>query len=164
MTDPIKFEEYKMFIEDTARFTERRQNASNLYVTINSLILTAIVFVFKDLGADPFAWLLLLIPVVAAGITVSLWWGQLIWKYKVLVGFRINMLRKMEKSSDLAGIERMYHAEDELYPRDEQGNMIKGVKLNFSDLEARLPILFIILYGFAGAVLVANLIILLNSN
>ena len=158
MTDPIKFDEYKMFIEDTARFTERRQNTSNLYITINSLVLTAIVFVVKDLEADPLSRLLLLLPVMAAGIIVSLWWRQLIRKYKELVGLRINMLRKMEDSSDLAGIERMYHAEDVLYPRDAQGNMIKGVMLNFSDLEARLPLLFIVLYSFSGLVLVGNLI------
>ena len=146
MADSTKFEEYKMFIEDTARFTERRQDASNLYVTINSLILTAIVFVVKDLGANPLSRLLLLLPVITAGIFVSLWWRQLIIKYKELVGFRINMLRKMEEKEDLKETEKMYHAEDELYPRDAQGNMIKGVKLNFSDLEARLPTLFIILY------------------
>ena len=163
MADSTKFEEYKMFIEDTARFTERRQNASNLYVTINSLILTAIVFVVKDLGADSLSRLLLLLPVITAGIFVSLWWRQLIIKYKELVGFRINMLRKMEEKEDLKETEKMYHAEDELYPRDAQGNMIKGAKLNFSDLEARLPTLFIILYIFSGLVVIGNLIYYLTK-
>lgn len=163
MADSTKFEEYKMFIEDTARFTERRQDASNLYVTINSLILTAIVFVVKDLGANPLSRLLLLLPVITAGIFVSLWWRQLIIKYKELVGFRINMLRKMEEKEDLKETEKMYHAEDELYPRDAQGNMIKGVKLNFSDLEARLPTLFIILYIFSGLVVIGNLIYYLTK-
>lgn len=163
MADSTKFEEYKMFIEDTARFTERRQDASNLYVTINSLILTAIVFVVKDLGANPLSRLLLLLPVITAGIFVSLWWRQLIIKYKELVGFRINMLRKMEEKEDLKETEKMYHAEDELYPRDAQGNMIKGAKLNFSDLEARLPTLFIILYIFSGLVVIGNLIYYLTK-
>lgn len=163
MADATKFEEYKMFIEDTARFTERRQNTSNLYVTINSLILTAIVFVVKDLGADPLSRLLLLLPVITAGIFVSLWWRQLIKKYKALVGFRIDMLRKMEEKDDLVGIEKMYHAEDKLYPRDAQDNMIKGAELNFSDLEARLPTLFIILYIFSGLVVIGNLIYYLTK-
>ena len=163
MADSTKFEEYKMFIEDTARFTERRQDASNLYVTINSLILTAIVFVVKDLGANPLSRLLLLLPVITVGIFVSLWWRQLIIKYKELVGFRINMLRKMEEKEDLKETEKMYHAEDELYPRDAQGNMIKGAKLNFSDLEARLPTLFIILYIFSGLVVIGNLIYYLTK-
>lgn len=158
MADPIKFEEYKMFIEDTARFTERRQNTSNLYVTINSLVLTAIMFVGNDLEADSISKLLLLLPVIVAGIAVSLWWRQLIKKYKQLVGFRITRLREMEDHVDLEGIERMYHAEDELYPRNAQGEMVKGVRLNFSDLEARLPTLFVILYSISGVVLIGNLI------
>lgn len=158
MTDPIKFEEYKLFIEDTARFTERRQNTSNLYVTINSLVLTAIMFVGNDLEADSISRLLLLLPVIVAGIAVSLWWRQLIKKYKELVGFRITRLREMEDHVDLEGIERMYHAEDELYPRNAQGKMVKGVRLNFSDLEARLPTLFVILYALSGVVLTGNLI------
>ena len=153
-----KFDEYKAFIEDTARFTERRQNTSNLYVTINSLVLTAIVFVVKDLEADSLSILFMLLPVITAGIFVLLWWRQLIIKYKELVRFRINRLRDMEDSPNLEGIERMYHKEDELYPRDEQGNMVKGIKLNFSDLEARLPTLFIVLYSFSGVVVMVNLV------
>ena len=49
-------------------------------------------------------------------------------------------------------------AEDELYPRNAQGTMVKGVRLNFSDLEARLPTLFVILYALSGVVLTGNLI------
>lgn len=158
MVDSTKFDEYKMFIEDTARFTERRQNTSNLYVSINSLLLTAVVFVVKDLGANTVSRLLLLLPVITAGIFVSLWWQQLIKKYKALVGFRIDMLRKMEEKDGLVGIEKMYHEEDKLYPRDAQGNMIKGKELNFSDLEARLPNLFIVLYSFSGLVVILNLL------
>jgi hypothetical protein len=34
-----KFEEYKLFIEDTARFSERRQTVTKTYITVNSAIL-----------------------------------------------------------------------------------------------------------------------------
>ena len=30
-------EEYKLFVEDTARFTDRRQSITNLYITILAL-------------------------------------------------------------------------------------------------------------------------------
>jgi len=39
-----KFEEYKMIIDDSARFSERRQSITNTYITVNSLLLTAIAF------------------------------------------------------------------------------------------------------------------------
>lgn len=41
----------------------------------------------------------------------------------------------------------MYHVEDQLYPRGAEGKMIPGQGLNFSDLEVRLPWLFLVLYG-----------------
>ena len=38
MAEFDKFEEYKLFVDDTARFTERRQTVSNIYVGVNSLL------------------------------------------------------------------------------------------------------------------------------
>jgi hypothetical protein len=45
-----KFEEYKVFIEDTARFAERRQKVGSNCVAVNSIILSAIAFLVKDSG------------------------------------------------------------------------------------------------------------------
>jgi hypothetical protein len=45
---------------------------------------------------------------------------------------------------------KMYHVEDELYPRDKNGNMIRGKGLNFSDHEAKLPVVFVVLYCIFG--------------
>lgn len=162
--DSVKFDEYKTFIEDTARFTERRQNTSNLYVTVNSLLLTALVFAIKDadINTNEISVLLLALPIVTTGIFVSAWWHQLIRKYKKLVGLRIKMLRKMEDDEALKGNARMYHAEDEHYPVNPDGSPQKGEGLNFSDVEAKLPILFGILYAFAGIIILVNLYPLLT--
>ena len=158
--NPAKFEEYKIFIDDTARFTERRQNVSNLYVTVNSLLLTALMFAVKDLGTNE-AWKLSFPAlIVISGGFVSYVWHQLIKKYKALVGFRINKLREIELSEELSWTEKMYHAEDDLYPRDADGNMLKGEGLNFSDWEARLPFVFIALYFLAGIFIIATAFIL----
>jgi hypothetical protein len=40
----------------------------------------------------------------------------------------------------------MYHLEDELYPVDANGNPIPGKGLNLSDIESKIPKLFIALY------------------
>lgn len=146
MIDPAKFGEYKAFIEDTARFTDRRQTISNTFVVINSLLLTVISYSLKDSSFIQPWKIILTIPLILAGILVSVWWRQLIRKYKKLVNLRIRLLREMENSKELSGLVKMYHAEDELYPRDENGKMLKGKGLNFSDLEAKLPLLFIGLY------------------
>jgi hypothetical protein len=152
-----KFEEYKLFIEDTARFSERRQTISNIYVAVNSLLLAAIGLLIKDLGARGVWTMLLPLPLVAAGIAVSLWWAQLIRKYKLLVGLRIDTLRGMEELPEMAESVKMYHVEDRLYPRGAEGKMIPGQGLNFSDLEVRLPWLFLALYSLFGVGLLGAL-------
>ena len=153
--DPVKFDEYKTFVSDTARFTDRRQNTSNLYITVNSLLLTAIAFIVKDANLKDFWVLFFLIPLLIAGISVSLWWKQLLNKYKLLTRLRFRILREMEEQDGLEGIEGMYHREDILYPRHEDGSVKQGEGLNFSDLENRLPTLFIVLYiiAFIGVIL-----------
>ena len=153
MSEFSLFEEYRMLLQDAARLPDRRQSTSNMYVTVNSLLLTAIGLLGKDLVASGRWGLLLPIPLVAAGIAVCLWWTQLIRKHKLLVGLRINALREMESSPEMDGSVKIFHREDALYPRDETGNMIPGPGLNFSDLEARLPQVFLWLYCLAGAVL-----------
>jgi len=150
VTEFNKFEEYKLFVEDTARFSERRQTISNIYVAVNSLLLAAIGLLIKDLAAKGLWGLLLPLPLVVAGIAVSLWWRQLIYKYKALVGLRIDTLREMEELPEMAESVEMYHVEDRLYPRDAEGKMIPGKGLNFSDLEVRLPWLFLALYSLFG--------------
>ena len=148
MAEFEKFEEYKLFVDDTARLSERRQTVSNIYVAVNTLLLATIGLLIKDLGARGLWTLLLPLPLITAGIAVSLWWRQLIRKYKELVGLRINTLREME--DEMPESAKMYHVEDKLYPRDEDGKMIPGKGLNFSDLEVRLPMLFVVLYCIFG--------------
>ena len=65
--------------------------------------------------------------------------------------------RKMEELPEMAESVKMYHVEDELFPRDAQGRKIAGKGLSFSGLEIRLPQLFLALYlllglGLLGAV------------
>jgi hypothetical protein len=62
----------------------------------------------------------------------------------------------LEELGELAGCHQMYHVEDELYPRDENGELIEGRGLNVSDLECRLPEVFILLYVvFAAGIVIA---------
>ncbi len=146
-----KFEEYKFFIDDTSRFSERRQTISNIYMAVNSLLLAAIGLLIKDLTIQTsWNWLLSL-PLIVAGIAVSIWWSQLIYRYKELVRLRIRVLRGME--DEMENSVKMYHQEDVLYPVDKNGIPIPGQGLNLSDIEGRLPKLFIALYCIFGLAL-----------
>ena len=143
-----KFDEYKLFVEDTARFSERRQTVTSIYVAVNSIILTGVAFLVKDAGFVPLWRAFVVMLVLTAGIFICLQWARLINQYKQLVGMRIDELRKMEVHPDMVGCHKMYHAEDILYPRDSEGRAIKGKGLNISDREKWLPRVFIIVYSF----------------
>ena len=137
-----KFDEYKLFVDDTARFSERRQTVNTTYITVNSILLAAISFLVKDAGLVHSRRALSAIVVLVAGIGICFQWHRMIRKYKTLVSFRMNQLRLIEKSIELEGCHKMYHAEDDLYPRDAQGAPIRGKGLNFSDGEKILPWFF----------------------
>ncbi|MGH9847893.1 MAG: RipA family octameric membrane protein [Blastocatellia bacterium] len=145
-----KFEEYKLFVEDTARFSERRQSVNNSYVTINSIILTALAFLVKDAGFDRPWQAFAVIPVSFAGAIICWRWMMVINNYKKLVDFRINQLRIIESDPDMAGCHRMYHAEDEIYPRNAGGKTITHKALSFSEKEKFLPYLFTTIYVATG--------------
>ena len=144
----VQFEEYSLFVEDTARFSERRQTVTNIYITVNGAIAGFITFLVKDSGLTNW-WLVVAIwPLIIFGIMVCNYWQQLIDRYKKLVRLRLKVLREMEPK--LPGSVQMYHREDELYPRDPQDNIIQGLGLNFSDWESQLPRLFIVIYVLMG--------------
>jgi hypothetical protein len=149
----LKFEEYKLFVEDTARFTERRQTITNIYVAVNSILLTGIGLLL-DGGLQNWVTPLTVLLLLFAGIFVCAFWSQLIRKYKELVKFRIQMLREIEERQDMGWSHQMYHREDELYPRDENDEPIKGVGLNFADFEQRLPFVFAGVYAVIAFFLV----------
>src|SRR5215210_9212843 len=117
MSHVNKLEEYKLFVEDTARFSERRQKVGSTYVAVNSIILSAIAFLVKDAGFGGQWQALVVIPLLITGIVICLSWRQLILNYKKLVNLRIDNLRAMEELPEMVGSSKMYHAEDELYPR-----------------------------------------------
>ncbi len=157
MADFNKFDEYKLFIDDTARFSGRRQTVSNIYIAVNSLLLTAIGLLVKELGTECTWTLLVPLPLIAAGALISCLWRQLILKYQKLVGFRIDVLREMEEK--MPDCERVYHLEDRLYPRDEDGKPMPSKCLSFSLREAKLPLIFLGLYLLFGSGILILLVV-----
>ncbi len=154
-----KFEEYKLFVEDTARFSDRRQTVNNIYVVVNSIILSAMAFLVKDAGLDHLWRSIVIMLVMIVGIIICLQWDRLILRYKRLIGFRFDELRIMEDSPEMDKSHKMYHQEDKLFPRDSLGKIIPGEGLNISDRERWLPRIFICIYS----IFIVTSIILLIS-
>ena len=141
-----KFDEYKFLVEDTAKMTDRRQNISNLYTTINSILLAAIAIFFTESSLPNLVIIAGSIAIMIAGVAIAIAWKLAIKHYRDLVSIRFDILYKMEEHPEMSESEKVYHKESEkLYPRDEDGNPINNKGL-FSNVETRLPDIFIWLY------------------
>jgi hypothetical protein len=101
----------------------------------------------KDVGFNTRWQALLIVSLLAAGLAICSSWRELILNYKKLVNLRIGKLRAMEELPEMTGSFQIYYAEDELYPRTEQGEPKPRRGLNFSDLERQLPWVFFGLYA-----------------
>ena len=133
-----KHEEYRLFVEDTARFSDRRQMVSNVYVAVNSALVAGVVIVIGD-AINGALWLLLIaLLLLGAGIIVCVIWRCLIIRYKATIRFRCKLLMEMEKDlkDDSYQVITRIEKEKELE------------ETSFSDIEAKLPWVFITVYSF----------------
>src|SRR5215211_6511634 len=155
----LHFDEYKLWVEDTSRFTERRTRLPSTYVTINSAILGAIAFLLKE-TKFVIGWeAAVIMPLLLAGIIACLAWRQRILWYRILVNLRIHRLRAMEELPEMEDRLKMYHAEDDLYPRTGQGERYRVAGLGLiSDSEELLPWVLLIVYVCSLIAILANLL------
>jgi hypothetical protein len=121
-----RFEEYKLFIEDTARLSERRQTVTTAYITVNGAIVALITFVFKDAAIKDWHAVVALLPLILAGLIVCYFWHALLLSYKELLGFRFKQLEEME--NELPHLYGMYRREAEtLYNRKKEAQEPGGI-------------------------------------
>ena len=149
MSDYSRYDEYKMLIEDTARFTDRRQNASTLYTSVNSIFLAALSIIISDLDALPLYTIFAALVVIGAGIMTSLSWRDYILSYRKLTRLRFEVLKEIEQDIEMADSVKIYECEEKFYKNDED----KGL---FTRIEQKLPETFIIIYGIAFIMVVIS--------
>jgi hypothetical protein len=146
-----KFDEYKFFAEATAELASRRQNATEVYLSVNTAVFALIAFLLKDVGIEGRLLALLALPLFAVGVFACAVWYKLIYRYKCLIAWRYEQLMQME--SALPDSHRMYTKEwtDFFQPHEAKQ------KFGFSTLEVWLPRVILVLYVvYGGAFLVAK--------
>ncbi|HYN90116.1 MAG TPA: hypothetical protein VER55_16395 [Ardenticatenaceae bacterium] len=141
-----KFEEYKFFAESTEKLAERRQAATQVYLTVNTVIFAIFGFLLKDAGVRGRELLLISLPLLAIGIVACLTWFQTLAQYRALIAWRYEQLMEMERSADLSGGHQFYNKEWEDFYRPRQERRA----ISFTRLELALPCLFIALYVLYG--------------
>jgi hypothetical protein len=150
-----KFDEYRFIAESTQHLSERRQAASQTYLTINTAIFAVIAFLIKDAGFRGWTLALVSLPLFAVGSLVCIIWQKIVAQYKALIGWRYDQLMAFEDSPALKGNYRLYRKEWEDFFQHRQGKE----RFGFSRLELWLPRLFLALYiAYGVGLVVANLL------
>jgi hypothetical protein len=144
------FEEYRLFIEDTARFSDRRQAFSNVMVAVNSFLVGAIYVVLKDLSPHALHRLVAMVPLLGAGLAASCVWSKLFNEYQEIIRLRTDFLKQIECKAGKDARDGMYHMLETKFYR--KGGRERG----FTRLEKRLPRIFMGVYSafMAGVILV----------
>lgn len=135
-----KFQEYKFFAESTQYLSERRQAATQTYLSVNTAIIAVIGFIIKESGHSGWGLISACLALVAAGVVACAIWYKIIKQYKDLIGWRYDQLMAMEKL--MPDCHQMYTNEWHQFfePR------MKIEKFGFSRLEIWLPRLFLWIY------------------
>jgi len=139
----LKLEEYRIFIEDTSRYSDRRQTVSNIYVAVNTIVISAAAVLLANAHAqsganvqDPLV-LALLLALSVVGVAASIVWWRLVCRYERIIAARLEELRNLEAT--IAGSHEMYRRMDKAFC---------GEVPSFSNLEKVLPVVFMALDSF----------------
>jgi hypothetical protein len=130
------FEQYQLFVEETARISDRRHSTSNLFLSVNSVLVGAVALLIQQSGGKGSSLLLFLaFLLVAAGTILCVLWMQFLLKYAQRLRQRFTFLSNLEKANPSLLL-RVYSNAD---LRSD----------SFSHLEARIPVVFLATYTVA---------------
>jgi hypothetical protein len=139
-----KIEEYRFFAERTLHLSDRRQTATQIYLTVNAALFTVLAFLAKDLGIHGWSLVIATLPLFLVGIVACSIWHRLITQYKPLIGWHYEQLREIENS--MPESQHIFQKEWEKFYQLRQGKE----KFGFSIVEVWLPRLFLALYALYG--------------
>lgn len=143
-----KFDEYKFFAENTQHLSERRQAATQTYLTVNTIITAALGFLVKDMSFRGWGLVLVSLPFFLVGVLACTIWCKIITEYKALAGWRYKQLIEMEQA--MPESYQIYFKEWEGFYKPR----VARKDFSFSGLELWLPRLLLGLYAAYGVGLV----------
>ena len=142
------FAEYQLITESAQFLTERRQHASNIYMSMNVAIFSVILFIAKDFKDEGWLTMASVLSICFLGILICLAWRAAIRKYARLIGWKYEQLRVIEQRPEMGWSHKICSREwEEIYVK----NWKAGEK-SFSNIEMKTPALLISVYalGFLG--------------
>lgn len=136
------FEQYKLYIESIEKVSDRRQNANNHFVTVNTALISLIGLLTGIKTFDNYCWVKTTLTIIGVIICIIFWY--LIRSYKQLNTGKFNVLHKIESKLPLA----LYKYEWEVLGKGNDKNLYYP----FSHIELLIPWIFGAMYLFLGYV------------
>ena len=138
------FEQYKMYVEGTEKISDRRQNANNYFLTINTALISFLGLSFQVKILENLVWIKMLLAILGLIICIIFWF--LLRSYKQLNTGKFNVIHKIEQQLPLS----LYDYEWKIL---EEGKN-KKIYYPFSHVELLIPWVFGIIYLVLGIVFV----------
>ncbi len=138
------FEQYKMYIESTERISDRRQNANNFFLTINTVLISAFGLSFQLKVLENLNWIKMILALLGLVICVIFWF--LLRAYKQLNSGKFKVIHEIEQNLPLG----LYDYEWELLEKGKN----KKIYYPFSHIELLIPWVFGLFYFVLGVIFI----------
>lgn len=140
------FEQYKLYIESAEKISDRRQNANNYFITINTALFAIISLSFQVDFLKGAGWLPPLFSFIGVIICIIFWY--LLRSYKQMNTGKYKVIHKIEKHLPLA----LYDFEWKILKQGKD----RKVYYPFSHIELNIPWIFGIIYLALGIICILS--------
>lgn len=134
------FEQYRLFVESVEKTSDRRQQANNYFIAINTAIISIIGLSFQTKIFDQANWLKSLLALLGLIICIIFWF--LIRSYRQLNTGKFAVIHEIEEQLPLS----LYKYEWKLLGEGKDKNKYYP----FSHIELLIPWIFGIIYALMG--------------
>jgi hypothetical protein len=141
------FEQYKMYVESTERISDRRQNANNFFLTINTILISIFGLSFQIKILDDYNWVRIILALLGVAICIIFWF--LLNAYKQINSGKFKVIHEIEKNLPLA----LYDYEWKILGEGKN----KKIYYPFSHIELLIPWIFGLIYLGLGVIFVVSI-------
>lgn len=138
------FDQYKLYIESAEKISDRRQNANNFFLTINTVLISVFSLSFQIKTLENLDWVKTLLSLLGLIICVIFWF--LLRAYKQLNSGKFKVIHKIEQELPLL----IYDYEWNILGEGKN----KKLYYPFSHVELLIPWVFGLVYLALGIVFV----------
>jgi hypothetical protein len=138
------FEQYKLYCDSIEKISDRRQNANNYFITINTALITLFGLSFQINMLKSFGWFRPILAFVGIIICTIFWF--LLRSYKQMNSGKFKVIHLIEQRLPLA----LYNYEWEILGKGKD----KKIYFPFSHIELLVPWVFGIIYIVFGIICV----------